>query len=414
MTTTHFSEQCDVLVAGAGVAGIAAALESARAGFKTILVEKTILPGGLATSGLIYIYLPLCDGNGHQVVFGIAEELLQLSIRFGPGDIPAGWRSVVNGIEERRYRTPFSPAAFVLALDEVLEQAGVILMYDTLVCQAVVEAGRITGLEVENKSGRGLLRASCVIDATGDADVAYRAGATCADGDNWLSLCAIQNSHRSNPDANADKPTPFPLNVLALGSNPYGDGQPAGMPKYSGTDHQQVTRFVLEGRRLLRQYYQAHQAGETGRQDLFPVCLPSQAQFRTTRRIVGRTTLTEGQQGIFFADSIGLAPDWRKAGPIWEIPLNTLIPVGVEGLVAAGRCISSAGDAWEVTRVIPVAALTGQAAGIVARLAVQHHILPHQVSAGMVQQELSRQGIPYHISDLTSNPALINTSCNPG
>ena len=71
------SVDCDVLVCGGGIAGCAAALQSAREGCKTILVEKTVFPGGLATSGLIYIYLPLCDGYGNQVICGIAEEMLR-------------------------------------------------------------------------------------------------------------------------------------------------------------------------------------------------------------------------------------------------------------------------------------------------------------------------------------------------
>src|SRR5207342_1077590 len=115
-----------------------------------------------------------------------------------------------------------------------------------------------------------------------------------------------------------------------------------------------------DGRRLLREHYQECQAAGQDRRDLFPLSLPSQAQLRTTRRIVGRATLLDGQSGVHFDDSIGLVGDWRKPGPAWEIPLGTLIPQGVRGLLAAGRCISADGDAWEVTRVIPAAALTGQ------------------------------------------------------
>ena len=94
------------------------------------------------------------------------------------------------------------------------------------------------------------------------------------------------------------------------------------------------------------------------------------AQFRTTRRIVGRETMTDGQHGLHRPDSIGLVADWRKAGYVWEIPYGTLLPQRVTGLLVAGRCISSEGDAWEVTRVIPPAALTGQVAGLAAGLAI--------------------------------------------
>ena len=82
--TGAFEKRYDVIVAGAGVAGVAAALECARAGLKTALLEKTVLPGGLATTGLVNVYLPLCDGAGRQVIFGIAEELHRLSLKYGP------------------------------------------------------------------------------------------------------------------------------------------------------------------------------------------------------------------------------------------------------------------------------------------------------------------------------------------
>ena len=123
----------DVLVVGGGIAGIAAALEADRSGLRTALVEKTILWGGLATSGLVPVYMPLCDGSGRQVTFGIAEELLGWSIKYGPGHIPAGWADerqeehdtryknlYAQGKLDKRYATIFSPVAFAWGLDEVL------------------------------------------------------------------------------------------------------------------------------------------------------------------------------------------------------------------------------------------------------------------------------------------------------
>jgi len=82
-----FSAEYDVVVAGAGVAGVAAALASARRGLKTCLVEKTIMNGGLATIGSVLYYLPLSDTHQQQLIFGISEELLHASIKYGPGDI---------------------------------------------------------------------------------------------------------------------------------------------------------------------------------------------------------------------------------------------------------------------------------------------------------------------------------------
>ena len=390
----------DVLVAGAGVAGVAAALQAARMGLRTALIEKTVLIGGLATTGLINIYLPLCDGRGRQVTFGIAEELLHLSIKYGPGDVPAGWREPDEHAERGRYRVAFSPASFVLAMDEALEAAGVTLWLDTLVCQPVMQGERIVGLEVENKSGRGLLTAACVIDATGDADVAFRAGAECAEGDNWLSLWAVQVSLERAARATAAPEVVSLLDVIHLGADNAGRSAPSGFPKLHGTDAEQVTQFVMASRRLLREHYAARQVdgAASDRRKLFPVTLPGMAQFRTTRRIVGRATMTDGQHGLHRPDAIGLVADWRKAGYVWEIPYRTLLPRRVTGLLVAGRCISSEGDAWEVTRVIPPAALTGQVAGLAAGLAIAHGATPDMIAASTLQAELARLGIPFHIA----------------
>ncbi len=394
----NFLKIYDVLVAGAGVAGVAAALECARAGLKTALVEKTVLVGGLATTGLINIYLPLCDGCGRQVIHGIAEELLHLSLKYGPGDVPAGWRGDAPKEEARRYRVIFSPASFVLALDEALAHAGVDLWLDTLVCAAALEGARVAGVEVENKSGRGVLRAACVIDATGDADVAYRGGAACVETDNWLSLWALQTSLARAQKAAAQPETASLLDVVHVGADADGRRHPPDMPKFHGADGADVTRFVLEGRRLLREAYAAqYAAGKAERHTLFPVTLPAMAQFRTTRRIAGQETMTDNQDGVHVPTSVGLSPDWRKAGPVWEIPYGALVPQGVTGLLAAGRCISAEGDAWEVMRVIPPAALTGQIAGVAATLAVQRGITPDVLPATDIQAVLDQKGLPYHI-----------------
>ena len=90
----------DVAVAGGGVAGAAAAVAAARLGAKTVLIEKTCTPGGLASAGLINIYLPLCDGNGTQVTFGIAEELMRRALKYGPGTVPPDW--MANAMRRRR------------------------------------------------------------------------------------------------------------------------------------------------------------------------------------------------------------------------------------------------------------------------------------------------------------------------
>ncbi|HRU06840.1 MAG TPA: FAD-dependent oxidoreductase, partial [Candidatus Brocadiia bacterium] len=278
----QFDKSFDILVAGAGVAGVAAALEAARAGYRVALVEKTVMLGGLATTGLIHVYLPLCDGCGHQVTAGIAEELFHLSYKYGPGGVPPTWRNPEPKPGGQRYRTLFSPASFNLAMDEALEQAGVEIWLDTLICQTMMEGDRAAGVEVENKSGRGLLRARMIVDATGDADVAYRAGAPCRESGNWLSIWVLEISLEAARQAVAagSGENLFKHFVHSEGGSrelaPPGGG-------YRGTNGRDVTRIVLDGRkRILEKYKTRYAAGERPK-DAYPIALPAMPTFRTTR-----------------------------------------------------------------------------------------------------------------------------------
>lgn len=390
----------DVIVCGGGIAGVAAALESARSGKRTALLEKTIFTGGLATSGIVRYYLALCNGQGTQVIFGISEELLRLSIKYGPGDIPGNWRQSRNG--EARFQTGFSPASFVLALDEALKEADVSLWLDTLVCMPIMDNDRITGVEVETKSGREKLTASCVIDATGDADIAFRAGAPCEAIRNTLSMWTLYTSlNAARESAKQESGIPL-LQTYEFGGD-FDDPEhsPKGLD-WAGTDSDDVTSFVLHGRRIYldRLLRQQAETGEEGRKNVYPMTLPSQAQFRRTRRIIGNYNLTTGQNNIHMPDSIGLAPDWRKPGPVWEIPYGTLVPVRIKGLLAAGRCMAAGEDAWDVMRVIPVAAVTGQAAGTAAALAIDDGVTPDMIDTARLQQRLRAKGIPCHLNEV--------------
>ena len=147
---------CDVLIAGGGIAGISAALAAARSGAKVVLVERECVLGGLATLGLITIYLPLCDGVGNQVTFGIGEELLRLSIKHGVEDkYPKPW--LENGtFEERkqkRFEVQYNPHLFAIEVEQLLLKEGVKIFYNTLICDVAEENQKINHVIVENKSG---------------------------------------------------------------------------------------------------------------------------------------------------------------------------------------------------------------------------------------------------------------------
>jgi hypothetical protein len=208
-------------------------------------------------------------------------------------------------------------------------------------------------------------------------------------------------------EANADAPGPNGMDPGRPGKISrirFGDSTTpgAGERDWHGTDARGVTRFVLAGRALLRERYRTlyETEGAALRERRFPAALPAMAQFRMTRRVCGQVTLNNAEHGKSRDDSIGLVADWRKPGHVWEIPYGTLVPQGVQGLLTAGRCISSAGDAWEVTRVIPAAALTGEAAGTAAALAVQTGAPPADVPAEKIQAELAQSGIVLHLDQV--------------
>ena len=117
----EIADEYDVAVCGGGIAGIAAALAAARQGAKTVLFEKNYMLGGLGTAGIVTVYLPICDGLGKQVSYGIAEELLRLSIKHGCEDkYPDNWLEN-NGSrteKDKRFEAQYNPQMFAILTEE--------------------------------------------------------------------------------------------------------------------------------------------------------------------------------------------------------------------------------------------------------------------------------------------------------
>ena len=348
-------KQYDVAVVGCGVAGVAAAVAAARMGAKTVIIEKTCTPGGLATAGLINIFLPLCDGNGTQVTFGLAEELINLSMKYGPGTIPPDWKSGKNAAETERLRCVFSPAAMILAMEELLMNNQVDIWYDTLVTGIEKSEKQIQSVTVENTDGRSVIEARSFVDASGDARLTRLAGEEVSFGKNVLSLWALE--YEGSRQYGRDRMAPE-INMLTRG-NPN--------RTFTGPTAKDVSSYMMETRSILRKFYlDEQQPGKSGRFQRWPILLASMPQFRKIAARKGDFELSDNMNNRYFADSIGLVSDWRKSGPVWEIPFGTITAPATENLFAAGRCISSVGDAWEITRCIPCACLTGEAAGYAA------------------------------------------------
>jgi hypothetical protein len=388
-----FSRKYDVVVAGAGIAGCAAALAAARRGCSVALIEKQTLIGGLATSGLIFVYLPLCDGYGHQVTFGLAEELLKRSLKYSPYDLPPDWggSGMRNYARGNRYECYFSPAGFILSLDEALSEAGVDLWLETAVCQVNSDAdGKVVSVEVENISGHGLIAAGCFVDASGSAHIVRRAGGTVSTAENTPSVWFIQNS----PDENRFYNIQDTVHIKTLHEK-----ENRLMPGDS-LRGKCVTAFTRRCWSHIREYYDQSYASGKNRFRHFPIQLPGMNEFRKIASADGMEKLADTDFGRFRESSIGLAGDWRRPGPVWETPFGALVPEKTGGVFTAGRCIGATGLAWEIFRVIPACAMTGEAAGIAAALCVSSGVDTRELKASAVQNELRKNKIPLHLDEI--------------
>jgi hypothetical protein len=384
-------KEYDCIIVGGGIAGVSAALAAARHGCRTLMIEKGIMLGGLATMGFVNKYLPLCDGKGQKVCAGISEELLRESIRYGYNSLAAEWETgELAGTGRSRYESVFSPYDLVLALDQLLVREKIDLVFDTLFAAPYLTNDVCAAIIVEDKSGRRAYQGQTFIDATGDADLMRRCGVDCEEPGNWLSYWAYVTSFESMAQAVKSGKILDGVNLWELGARFDGVGA-ADAAGYRLTGPEAITEFVMKGRQILRT--KLDQAAGTG---LTVAALPGMAQARTIRRIKGRIKLTVADLNRYREDSIGCAPDWRRRGEVYEIPFGCLVSDKVKNVITAGRCISATGDTWEVTRAIPACAVTGQAVGTAAALAKQSDCPVADLPVREVGRQLGADGAILH------------------
>ena len=356
-------KQYDVIVVGGGIAGVAAAVASARGGSSTLLIEKQINLGGLATTGLINWYEPLCDGKGRKMIGGIAEELIKLSIKYGFENLPQKWGGEgKNPSHYDRYATRFSPTVFSLALDGFVRDSGADIKFDALATFPIINENAVEGIVCETVEGRELYQAKCVVDATGDASVCKRSGMPTELGENWL----VYVSHATDENAvlkyNNTHDIAALRSWLSYGGDMNGNGNIDGVSIQKMESSDSENNFIISGKKYL---FDKYKNGDKNKKDI--LSLPAMPQYRKIRRIIGEYTFV-GTDGEQFEDSIGCIGDFRYPGRHYQLPFRTLYNKKYPNLLAAGRIISASGDGWEITRVIPVCALTGQAAGIAASM----------------------------------------------
>lgn len=374
----------DIIVVGGGVAGIAAAVAASRNGAKTLLMEKSCMLGGLATAGLISWYEPLCDGEGKQMIYGIAEELIKLSVKYGYENLPAKWGGEgKNPIHYDRYATHFSPNIMALALIEYLEENGVSLRFDTLATYPDVEDGICKGILVETVGGREFFPAKVFVDATGDACICYRAGIPTELGNNYLTYVTHEMHPKHITKLAETNDFFYGRKWKSAGSDYAGKGHPEGRKPIQVTSADDVTEYMVWGGKKVLETLKTE---EKNSRDVLTI--PTMPQFRKIRRIIGDFELDGSEDGVKFENAVGAFGDFRKPGKHFELPYTTLYNRSVGNLYAAGRIISAKDDAWELVRVIPVAALSGEAAGTAAALCVKKHCKNYELDVKEVQKAL--------------------------
>lgn len=359
MIKTIVKESYDIIVVGGGVAGCSAALSAAREGKSVLLIEKHINLGGLATIGLISWFEPLCDGDGHKIVSGNAEEFMRLAISCGYDNLHSVWGGESgNKSLNDRCSTYFSPTCFSLALDKLLRENGVNIMYDTLATYPETEDNIIKGIITENTDGRLYYPCKIVIDCTGEATVARRAGVPTRTFDNDSTFVVH--------DTNRNAATAFSENGDMTSLRRWQWFKLNGEIK--DYNSQTENEYLKTCKAVAIEHYK-----ESDKNSREILALPELPQIRLIRAIIGAETFIGGEENRDrkISDSIGSMSDFAHLKYRFEIPYGCLYNPKFPNLLCAGRIVSAKDNGISVLRVIPGCCLTGQAAGIAAAVAIE-------------------------------------------
>ncbi|MED4599445.1 FAD-dependent oxidoreductase [Paenibacillus validus] len=439
--------ETDIVVVGGGPAGINAAIAAGRSGARTLLIERYGFLGGMSTIALVYPWMTYHTMDGKQVIAGIAQEIIDrlMALNASPGHVrdTCGFVSTI---------TPYDPEIYKVLVLDMLREAGVKLLLHSFVDDVTVKDERIESVRLTSKSGKIDVKAKMFIDTSGDADVAYLAGAPILKGRDedqltqpmtmkfrmrGVDLARVKQYMIEHPEEFYKKTPIDELDQLPLTAVQgfYKHWKEAALPInrdqvlfFTGPGEDEVlvntTRVQgLDGTRV----EDLTEAEELGRKQVLMVAdfmvkhLPgfekasisqvgAQIGIRETRRLDGVYSLqiSDVTEGRRFEDCIarsgypidihdpknkGVTAAWIAGDGAYDIPYRSLLAKGVSNLLAGGRCISTSHEALATTRLSPSCMATGQAAGTAAGMAVKQGVSPHELNVKDLQQQLRQDGV---------------------
>lgn len=418
--------KCDIVVAGAGPAGIAAAIAASQNNQKVTLLEQTGTAGGMTTSALVPPIICQWDGVNYlagDFCRGVVDECCT---EMGISEANPGWQEVNPEIMKRLY-------------DRRIAASGVKLYYGIKVVDVIREGGKLKALIVSTPTGLKEVRAKVFIDCTGDAMVSALAQVPFDQGDeegNTMSptLCPqFSNIDLAAYRQSSERDLPIWHRLLKAGKTPtdehhfvgvcvYGHGSASGnlghIYNVNTLDEDDLTKCYIEGRKLAKLYHEFYMQNVPGFAESDLVQTAPMLGVRETRRIRGhyQLNMADYQKRAKFADEIGrfaypvdihaskpdpaaqLAVEENihrtryNIGESYGVPYRSLVPLTVDNLLVAGRSISADRAIQSSIRVVPGCMLTGQAAGCAATIMVARNCDAIAVPIAELQQKIREFG----------------------